>query len=171
MTITALYADGGVIGSNPSPLGGTWAWCLVDEAGARVVWESGLVTPAEAGGVVTNNVTELAALVYGLEALPIDFRGTVYSDSQVTLLRVFHAGKLSNVPVWLVRRLQAVQKSGRLRGVSYTLLDGHPTRAQLAAGRGKRGNLVSEHNVWCDAACGEQARRHRAQRLAEVADG
>ena len=41
--------------------------------------------------------------------------------------------------------------------ISCLLLDGHPTRSQLEAGKGKRGGPVSEHNVWCDKACGYAA--------------
>lgn len=88
--------------------------------------------------------------------------GCVYSDSWVTLQRVFLAARLANVPPWLVQRLQAIQRSGRLEGMTWKLLDGHPTKAQLAAGTGKRGNLVSEHNVWCDRACQAAARQHHA---------
>ena len=156
----ALYADGGVIAVNPSPLGGTWAWCLVDAAGERVQTASGVLTAAENGGPVTNNVTELLALVAGLEALPAGWMGTVYSDSWVSLQRVFCAAKLNNVPQWLMHRLYAVQRSGMLARMTYVLLDGHPTRAQLAAGVGKRGAPVSEHNVFCDAECGRQARSY-----------
>ena len=43
--------------------------------------------------------------------------------------------------------------------IEYVRLDGHPTTAQLASGVGKRGGPVSEHNKWCDRACGEQARK------------
>lgn len=156
----ALYADGGVIAVNPSPLGGTWSWCLVDAAGERVQTASGVLTAAENGGPVTNNVTELLALVNGLEALPAGWCGTVYSDSWVSLQRVFCAAKLHGVPPWLVDRLHALQRGGRLAPLLYVLLDGHPTRAQLAAGVGKRGSPVSEHNVFCDAECGRQARAY-----------
>lgn len=158
----ALYADGGVIGVNPSPLGGTWAWCTVDADGARVRWDAGVLTPAAVGGAVTNNTTELLALVNGLEALPAGWVGAVYSDSWVSLQRVFLGAKLNNVPVWLVDRLQAIQRGGALAAMRYVLLDGHPTKAQLAAGVGKRGNPVSEHNVWCDLMCQQLGRREAA---------
>lgn len=160
MTAIALYADGGVINANPSPLGGTWAYCLVNGSGERVFERAGVVTPVMAQlPAITNNLTELLALVRGLEELPYGWNGTVYSDSWVSLQRVFLAAKLNNVPDWLVIRLQRVQKSGKLGNVRYTLLDGHPTRVQLAAGIGKRGNPVSIHNVWCDQACTCQARQ------------
>ena len=155
----ALYTDGGVIGQNPSLIGGTWAWCLVDASGEMRRHAVGWLTPAELDAeAVTNNHTELLALVLGLEALDADFAGTVYSDSWVSLQRVFLAAKLNNVPQWLVERLQILQKSGRLANLDYTLLDGHPTRAQIEAGIGKRGHPVSIHNVWCDQQCSAIAR-------------
>lgn len=155
----ALYTDGGVIGQNPSLIGGTWAWCLVDASGEMRRHAVGWLTPAELDAeAVTNNHTELLALVLGLEALDADFAGTVYSDSWVSLQRVFRAAKLNNVPQWLVERLQILQKSGRLANLDYTLLDGHPTRAQIEAGIGKRGHPVSIHNVWCDQQCSALAR-------------
>jgi hypothetical protein len=154
----ALYADGGLIGHNPSSIGGTWAWCQVDKDGQRIKHASGIVTPEQVGGPVTNNVTELLALVEGLESLPAIWNGAVYSDSLVTLLRVFQAGKLANVPRWLCQRLWAVQRTGALALMTYTLLDGHPTKAQLESGVGKRGNPVSIHNVWADQECGRLAK-------------
>ncbi len=166
MMITALYADGGVISRNPSPIGGTWAYCLVDEHGQRVKEVSKILYPELGMPLVTNNVTELLALVQGLYALPEDFTGTVYSDSWVSLQRVFLAAKLNNVPTWLIDKLQAFQRTGRLAKMSYVLLDGHPTQAHLLAGKGKRGNPVSEHNVWCDKACGKVAAE--AMRSTEV---
>ena len=158
--IVALYADGGVIGSNPSPIGGSWAYALVDAEGARVRTAASVLTAADCGHPVTNNVTELLALVSGLEALPATWCGTVYSDSWVSLQRLFLAARLHGVPLWLMRRLHAIQRSGRLARMAYVLLDGHPTRVQLAAGVGKRGSPVSEHNVWCDTACQQQARAY-----------
>jgi hypothetical protein len=42
-----LYTDGGVIGANPSPFGGTWAYCIVDTAdNQRVTCNSGVITPS-----------------------------------------------------------------------------------------------------------------------------
>jgi ribonuclease HI len=157
--LVGLYTDGGVIGQNPSSAGGTWAWCLVDANGQQRRHACGWMSPAELGAdAVSNNHTELLALVLGLEALDEGFAGTVYSDSWVSLQRVFLAAKLNNVPQWLIDRLQAIQKSGRLASVGYQLLDGHPTRAQLEAGLGKRGNPVNQWNVWCDTQCSALAR-------------
>jgi hypothetical protein len=151
---TGLFADGGVIGRNPSPAGGTWAYCLVDNDGNRYTERSGWISPKQVGTVaVTNNLTELLALVLGIEAVPDDWCGTVYSDSWVSLQRVFLAASLRNVPPWLVERLQTIQHSGRLDSMRYVLLDGHPTRAHLDAGKGQRGAPVSIHNVWADQTC------------------
>jgi hypothetical protein len=159
-----LYTDGGVIGVNPSPIGGTWAWCLVDVTGKRVQCDSGIITPADAQlPGVTNNLTELLAIIKGREALPYAWSGTIHSDSWVSLQRVFLAAKLKNVPPWLVTRLHTLQRDGWFSGCSWKLLDGHPTKAQLAAGVGKRGGMVSIHNVFCDAECTRLARQAVAQ--------
>lgn len=155
-----LFADGGVININPSPIGGTWAYRIL--ADDLVVCEkSGVITPAQAKlPAISNNLTEMCALVAGLRALPADWQGTVYSDSQVTLGRVFMEWKWNNVPDWLHKKFQDAQS--RLihwKDIQYILLDGHPTRAQLEAGTGKRGHPVSPHNVWCDQACGLAAQQ------------
>lgn len=158
--ITSVYADGGVIGVNPSPIGGTWAYCHVDENNIRVAISSGVVLPRQSCPLITNNLTELIALVKCLEALPDDWSGHVYSDSKITLGRMFEGWAVNGIPPILLKQMHAVKLRLRLDRSEYTLLDGHPTKAQLLAGRGKRGNLVSEHNVWCDKRCGEEARNH-----------
>jgi hypothetical protein len=135
----------------------------VSADGTRTRHAYGYVTPAELDApAVTNNHTELLALVLGLEALPVGWAGTVYSDSWVSLQRVFLAAKLANVPPWLVERLQTLQKSGALKQMTYTLLDGHPTRAELAAGIGKRGHMVSIHNVFVDDLCQRIAKERQS---------
>ena len=93
-------------------------------------------------------------MIKGMESLPHDWNGTVLSDSQITLGRVFLGWKWNNVPAWVHRRFQSV----RARLVNYeafehVLLAGHPTRKQLEAGVGRHGYRVSIHNVWCDEAC------------------
>lgn len=123
---------------------------------------------------VTNNQTEMLALIVGLEQLPAGFRGTIYSDSQVTLGRVFMGWKWKNIPGWMHRRYQ--KQRARLLDwdeIKYVLLDGHPTKAQLQAGRGKRGHPVSEHNVWCDEACrkaGEAFMQQVGQNIPNMVD-
>lgn len=153
-SINHLYADGGVIQVNPSPIGGTWAFRIV-QADVVICEESGVITPLEAGlPAVTNNLTEMLALVMGLRSLPIDWIGVVCSDSQITLGRVFGSYKWAGIPTWLHKLYQ--QSRNRLlfwEDITYIQLDGHPTRNQLAAGIGKRGHPVSIHNVACDKAC------------------
>lgn len=156
--MSALFADGGVIGRNPSEIGGTWAFSLV-ENGARTISRSGVITPQQAGlPAITNNLTEMLAVVSGLESLPVDWRGTIYSDSQITLGRVFQGWKWKNIPLWLHRGFQA-QRSRLVNWdqITWFLLQGHPTKSELAAGVGSRGYPVSEFNVWCDLECGRRA--------------
>lgn len=155
--VIAVYADGGVIQVNPSPVGGTWAFCHVDSSGHRVLEQGGVVTP-EPGAKITNNLTEFVALVSALEALPEGWCGWACSDSGVTLGRLFSGWKLTNIPAdWIERGARALKRLGT---VTPRRLDGHPTAAQLLAGIGKRGGPVSIHNVWCDKECGRQAQTY-----------
>jgi ribonuclease HI len=158
--IAGMFADGGVIGPNPSLIGGTWAWCHVDESGQRIAHASGIVRPflkdAECQPIpVTNNNTEMIALTRGLLSLPEGWSGTIYSDSRLALGWVFWGFKHEKVPVHLYQKAKSAL--GRLGSVEVVHLDGHPTVAQLQSGLGKRGNRCSEHNVWCDAECGRRA--------------
>jgi hypothetical protein len=80
--------------------------------------------------------------------------GTIYSDSQVTLGRAFLGWKWHNIPLWLYDRFGFVRKAlVNWDKIEWVLLDGHPTKAQLAAGIGKRGHPVDKNNVWCDEMC------------------
>jgi ribonuclease HI len=158
-TITTLYADGGVIGPNPSGIGVTWAWRGVDAAGQVVQQQSGLYLCSPELPTLGNNFAELLAVVEALEDVPGGWAGTVCSDSQVTLGRVFRGWRLKEgVPPWLAQRLRDAQARVNLAACRWVLLDGHPTQAQLVAGCGKRGNPVSEHNVACDEHCSRIAR-------------
>jgi ribonuclease HI len=150
--ITAIYCDGGVIARNPSPVGGTWAWCHVDAAGARIAQGSG-VLPVPG---TTNNVAEFCAAVLALEAAPDGWTGRLCSDSQVTLGRLCWGWKLTGLPLdWVQRGSLVLQRLGLVEAV---LLQGHPTAADLRAGIGaKRGYPVSAHNVFCDQACSREA--------------
>lgn len=158
MSPTSVYADGGVIRTNPSPHGGTWAWCWVDDAGQRIKTASGLILPADLGmETVSNNVSEFMALARALRSLPDGWSGTVFSDSRVTLGRIFEGWRDKGLPEhWLDAAARNLRRLGR---VEWVLLDGHPTKQQLAEGRGKRGNLVSAHNVFVDAECQRVARQ------------
>lgn len=161
-----LYTDGGVIGPNPSTVGITWAWRLVGPDGAPLQHNVGAFLCDDVSPTLGNNFAELLAAVEGLESLPVGWRGTLASDSQNTIGRIFLGWKVkTGVPPWLLNRLRAVQQRIDLPNCRYVLLDGHPTQAQLDAGRGKRGAPVSVHNVWCDQQCtalGQQIARQRA---------
>ncbi len=163
-TIISMYADGGVIGPNPSMLGGTWAYCLVDMQGLRIQTDSGIILPAPARvhpsgfhdyevgtKAVECNQSEFYAFLRGLRSLPDGWSGNIYSDSKNTIGRFFHGYGMSGIPDrWQQMAIEQVRRLGKLCPI---LLDGHPTRAQLLAGIGKRGQPVSEHNCWCDQEC------------------
>jgi ribonuclease HI len=158
--IAAIYADGGVIKKNPSPIGGTWAWCAVNSAGERIIEKSGVV-PASATRTVSNNHTEQIAITLALEAMPEGWSGVVYSDSMIALGRVFKGWRENNLPANISARSK--KAVARLGAVETVLLQGHPTKEDLKNGFGKkRGLPVSIHNVWCDKACGKEAEKYLA---------
>jgi ribonuclease HI len=158
--IKNVYADGGVVTRNPSGIGGTWA-CVWADAEKELLCEwMGWAPPIEIDKTfpdapsVSNNVTELLAVVLALEALPPNWEGEVYSDSLCTIRRLQQLEKASmnGVPDWLaVRMLIAGKRLGAK--VSYTLLCGHPTKKELDSGYGKRGYPVHRHNARCDMLC------------------
>lgn len=154
-TATKIYCDGGVIGRNPSTVGGTWAYVLL-EKDVELYKASGSITPADIGlPVVTNNVTELFAAVKALEMVPDKWSGHLITDSQVTLRRLMaKRPSLKGVPKCLVDMLWTQRnRAGRL---FVQLVKGHPTIAQLAA----QPHKYSRWNVLCDKMCGVAARRH-----------
>lgn len=178
LQVAAIYTDGGVIGPNPSRLGGTWAFCFVDAAGRRIFERSGVVEPWElsVGGliederfdVVTNNVTEFLAMLLSLEVMdwlhPEWTNGKVYTDSIITLYRFQRpkTTKMNGVPPDFVERVRAIRTNEH--GTTYHLLGGHPTRADLARGTRSDGKPVSEHNVWCDLACNRESAAFRTRK-------
>ena len=153
-----LFVDGGVCGKNGQAQAGTWAWCLVkDDQIVRSA--SGFVTVEDVVPYthVTNNVTELIALVYALEAMPQGWSGQVFTDSQNALHRVCDGWAMNNVPQWLQDRVRKVLwhlgKSG------FTLLGGHPERCSLKeqeAGIRQDGLPLSKWNAWCDGQCNQK---------------
>lgn len=158
-----LYVDGGVIGVNPSPCDGTWAWIRVDAEDNIIASDSGYVRQVypECPLPVSNNVSELVAALQGLLALPEGWKGQFYSDSRITLGRVFQGWALAGVPDCL-RRLILPAKFRPVE-VTWWLLDGHPTAKHLAENRGKRGNQVSKWNAWCDKECSRLAKVYQAK--------
>ncbi len=148
-----LYCDGGVIGRNPSLIGGTWAYCLVVD-GEIVRSDCGYVSVKDTEphpGHVTNNLTELVAAVKALEAVGKGWDGTIHTDSSITMTRIKESTKFANIPQWL--RLKALEVR-RGRKYKVVLLAGHPSRSELIKGVAERnGNPVSKFNVWCDNEC------------------
>lgn len=164
-----LFADGGVIGKNPSPTGGTWAYCIPEFENAQNNYfgAAGILTlyyAPEKIIPVTNNQTEMLAILKGFDALPENWIGTIYSDSMVTIGRIKNGKKglqvggweWKNIPAWMYMRYNYHRKRFlNFKDFQYVQLDGHPTKAQLESGIGKRGNPTHKYNVWCDEKCGE----------------
>lgn len=163
MKIDELYVDGGVVSVNPSPIGGTWAVVLVESETEEYQCLSGFVDPVTIGSpFVSNNQTEMLAMLKGMNQLPSDFQGTIYSDSQVTIGRVSMGWKWKNIPQYMHEIYQHHRK--RLvhwDKIKFVLLDGHPTKAQLFDGIGKRGHPVSKWNVMCDKLCNDRAKERQ----------
>ena len=157
MSKEELYADGGCLGKNPSLKGGTFAWVLVHRD--RIVKSDfGMLTPEDAGvEKITNNLTELLAVLRGLEAMENNWKGLLYTDSLITLRRITSGKKFKNIPDYLVARTMKVREGRKWKAI---LLKGHPSRQDLRAGRTKKGRLVSKWNVWCDKKCQELAREY-----------
>lgn len=161
--MSVLFADGGVIKKNPSLIGGTWAFREV--TGDHVINEaSGFITPMYADvPSITNNLTEMLAVIRALQSVPKDWHGFVNSDSQITLGRVFKSWKWTGIPEWLHEEYRIERRRlTRWDKIQSRLLSGHPTKAELFSGIGHNGNPVSEHNVWCDKQCGIEAKKYLA---------
>jgi ribonuclease HI len=163
--VKALYTDGGMIGGNPSEHGGTWAWVRV-EYGVEFERSSGVLLPADLNNsTVSNNNSELYALLEGILHLPQHWEGDVCCDSAIALGWFFHGYKQNSIPMPLRKKLWHVQADVKERGLSLNpvLHAGHPTKADLAAGlrMSKAPHLpVSRWNVLCDDLCGKRGRLH-----------
>ncbi len=159
-----LFADGGLIGRNPSKLGGTWCWCWVQN-GEMIQSNSGVILPKHIGvDSVTNNVTELFAAVHALNSIPENWNGILHTDSRVTLLRITNGMNQNTpgVPEYLRQELLRLRLTRHWRVV---LVAGHPTRVELAQGyRRRNGLLVSRWNVFCDEECQRLAREYLARK-------
>jgi len=164
----AVYTDGGVLAHNPSQFGAMWCWVAVptldtrplvkhliaggvNAADTAIAHDSGLVL-IKPGKLITNNNAEMIAAVKALEAMPEGWCGNLYSDSEVTLGRLFKNHALNGLAPNVVERMRAaLRRAGEVKGI---LLQGHPTQADLEVGIGaKRGLPVSKHNVFCDKEC------------------
>lgn len=173
-TIVALFCDGGLIGRNPSEKGGSWAWCGVDKDGEHIrevsayLLTKSTTCPGHArigSDVVTNNDSEIYAALRALEAMSDGWTGVLATDSQVTIERLEKC-RLGQLPTavrmdWYSRIHCAFKRLGKVRLVH---LAGHPTKAELEAGKRVKEDgtevRVSRHNVWCDKACTELAKTY-----------
>jgi ribonuclease HI len=170
--VVGVFADGGVSYVNPSPYGGAWTFCHVDQHDHRVLQGAGVFAPWEEATpdmpalgamgrdkrskrqlCITNNQMEYYALLMAMEALPNGWSGYAYTDSQITIGRFFWGWHVDhNIPAaWSARVGRAITRLGKVTPV---LLSGHPTLNDLRARvKVKTGRMVSLHNVWCDAQC------------------
>ena len=158
---TDIYIDGGVIQSNPSIHGGTWAFIAGD------MRKSGVVTPRMTGfPMVTNNYTELYAAVMALEQMPDGWSGTIHTDSLITLRRLtYRKAKMNGIDEQLKMRLDLARH--RLGKIKVLHVSGHPTKEELAAGKCTKGRPVSPLNVECDKMCQVEAMRFLVARSEE----
>ena len=76
--VVSIFADGGCIQKNPSIIGGTWAWCQVNNQDKRIAEASGLVLPRISLPSIPPNLTEFIALVKGLASLMAGPRGRAF---------------------------------------------------------------------------------------------
>lgn len=179
-----LYADGGCIGRNEagggSRIGGTWAYRAVRDDGvtqmgtygARVLpgiikdWDHPELSPIVGlwtyGERVSNNHMEMWAVLMGLRGLA-DINPKegihIYSDSQITLGRLFHGWAWNGMPI---RVRELVERfMGKLIIKDHTLLKGHPTAEDLERGYGTRpsGRTYPVHarQQDCDIDCNKAA--------------
>lgn len=161
-----LYTDGGVVQKNPSPFAGTWAYVIVDHNGTVLEEVSGLLYPktlenekrgliTSGGLLVTNNQTEMLALLMGLTRIPPqEPRVVICTDSKVTIGRAFQGQTWKNIPPWmtdLYKNLRA--QLPHWNKYQAILLQGHPNKKELDAHIGTSGRPVSIHNVRCDELC------------------
>ena len=173
--VSELFADGGVLVKNPSLYGGTWAWVLVEDK--KIVRSgSGLIYPQDyVLKAISNNFTELLACVEGLEAMAKDWRGTLWTDSLVTVKRLRNGFSESHtVPQDLINRTRNAlvrlkwsdiwMTPTKEKKIRIMHLMGHPTKVELKSGRSKGGLPVSKWNVLVDKTCGQLARVYLRER-------
>ncbi len=155
----SLFCDGGLIGRNPSSLGGTWCYCWVDASDQLIHYQSGFILPHEYElAAVTNNQAELVAAIRALASVPAGWQGLIHTDSKVTLHRISRdipPGK-DGVPEALRLELMDLRRTRRWRAV---FVAGHPNKQELTRGYRLRNHLpVSRYNQFCDSECQRLAR-------------
>lgn len=145
MNIFDAWCDGGVIDRNPSSTGGTFGFVIVNEKGISIHADSGSFQPEDMHvAQVTNNQSELLAMVMTLEWAQDHHIGLryLYSDSQITLGRVFDGWAMNNVPRWLLRAVADINLNG-------------------TEGKFVRGHSGDKWNELCDTMCQREAVRAR----------
>lgn len=132
-----LYTDGGIMGSNPSTVGGTWAWCWVDKQGNRIKGDKGIVTPKMVNmTTISNNFTELLATLKALQSVPKWWKGAIKTDSQVTWHRLNKSKAFEGIPDEFRNAVLFVREN-----IKYVPI--------LVKGHSKE----FPHNEWCDQQC------------------
>jgi ribonuclease HI len=137
-----LFADGGCVLKNPSDIGVVWAYCLVDSS-YNLIREASAFIPLPGG---TNNFAEYIALIEGYESLPVGWSGTVASDSQLTLGRMFFNWKTNGLSKELIDRCDEAMY--RLGGLTPCHVNGHQTKKQIAE------DPLAFWNDYVDKLCG-----------------
>lgn len=146
----SIFCDGGCIVKNPSIYGGTWCYVLVED-NKSISTASGIILPNDVGlPAITNNLSELFAALKGLAAAPTGWQGALYTDSLITLRRITTGEKFNGIPQKLREKTLELRRGRKWQGI---LLSGHPTKAQLEIGIGRKGRPVSKWNVYCDQEC------------------
>lgn len=154
-----VYTDGGLVGSSPSHVGGTWAYVIVRD-GALACTNAGLTYALK--DPIASSVTELAAVVEAYEYLARHSHGhppesTLYTDSYWTI-QWLSGVPLDGVPRGLANRMGRMLWRKVFARTNLVQIGGHPSRAELAAGVAKNGLLVSRWNVLADKLC-QQAKK------------
>lgn len=157
--IESVYTDGGIIGRNPSPIGGTWAAIFVKN-GELHAERSGVILPSDIGmDTVENNIAETIAVLVALEMLPDGWSGTLYGDNLNSIRRAEFPEKIKPiVPQFIKDRMIAARKRVSPK---FVLLGGHPNLAEVEAGVRADGKPVSKWNVHADSVCCRRANDHR----------
>lgn len=173
----SLYTDGGLLSSNPSSKGGTYAFVILDDNEDVVIQKSGVIDIVlGVNGHVTNNIAELYALAYGIVSIPSGASVDIFCDSENALNRLFQYGTMANVPEWLVLLTKRAKHHLReLDSFTYAALAGHPSKEELRLGksihRESNGKImryggipVSKWNQLCDKMCNEARARYEAEK-------
>ncbi len=146
--VPCVFTDGGLMSSNPSTVGGTWAWVRINEEGDVTDCKSGVLLPHHLQlTTVTNNQSEMTAIYKALKGIPSGWKGRLYSDSQICLTWIQSKKKWKNCPEWLESmvktEIQRIHNSGGC--VYFRHLDGH-----------QEGSHFHQWNCRCDQMCNEQ---------------